>query len=1459
MHSPGFSRFLTVSLLVLASLLGGTARAQDLRKPVPKPLEPWVPWVLDDLGEQQCPQIDDLRVCVWTTRVTLDATDAGASFTLAMTVDRKGYVELPGSRERWPEDVRVDGQPRATLQSSDGTRPIVELSPGTHSISGRFVWSSLPDSLQMPADLGSLALRVKGTPIAFPKREKDGLVWLGGGGNDAAEEERLELSVHRMIEDGVPLVLHTRVRVSAGGKAREIVLPNVLVAGTRPVELSANLPAQLSPEGALRIQAQAGDYQVEIRAVVPSPLEVLSAPNAAAPWPDHEIWVFRADDRLRHVELSGAPQVDAARTDLAPDWAHLPAYSVGPGVGLRIETKRRGEPEPAPNQIHLSRALWLDLDGEGYTVRDHMSGAMNRDFRVDLTRGNLGHAFVDGADQVITVHDKKSGVEIRQGNFDLKAEWRMDQGRNELAAVGYEQDVHQLSTELNLPPGFKLLGSSGVDNLPGTWLDEWDLFDFFFVLLLSLAVAKIAGRFFFPLAIVTLVLTHSEPEAPALAWIFLVASAALTRVVREGRWGKIVRGTFIASAVGILLVMVPFAVSEVRQALYPQLEFPYTGPSSYSTPVFSENAPAAPSGAESAPMAEPAPMPEAPAQMEGGGGLQDVQKDEAQEERSELKTRGRLGSSYGSGYGKAAGAARQLKQEIDPNQVVQTGPGVPVWRFRTYNLSWSGPVEHSQRLSLWILPPALTRIWSLLSVLLSAALLFVLLRAARSAGAGTSAGGGLAASVLALLGVLAVQPAQAQDFPSAELLNQLRERLTEPAECEPNCLAVSTLKLKVEAGRLTLRVQVNAGAAAIYQAPGPLESWSPEQVKVDGKEALAMVRLDDGFLHVRVAPGLHEVEFTGPLPRSQALTLALGTPPHRVETEARGYVIDGVNQDGHAEGSISIRRELAEDAQDEEGSSQALEPWLSVRREFELGIRFRVRTVIQRVSAPGASVLVRLPLLPGESVTESGLVSEQGSVSIELPRDQSQVTFSSTLAPTSELKLQAATPNGTPKGAVVRPWNETWVIRPSALYHVSFDGIAPITRKGPDGVFEPEYRPWPGETLSVKAEKLAAAEGTSVTIDSTRLELHPGSRMEQSTLTLQVRSSHGTSERIRIPAQAILTGCTVDGEARSTRVKDGAIELQLNPGQHSVVLTLQRPVGMDNSYSPGSVSLTRPLTNITTSVNIPGDRWLLWASGPSWGPAVLFWGYLVVVVLAALGLGRVPFSPLKTHEWVLLGLGLTQVDVGVVFIVLAWLFCLAFRERNPPREPLLFNANQVFLGVLTVVALCCLAFAVHQGLVVQPDMQVQGQDSTNELLNWYTDRSAGTLPEVRIWSVPLWIYKGLMLLWALWLAASVLRWLRWGWSAFRQGGGWQAGAGGPHVFKRNPEAPEPSPPPAPTAGTSGGTPVTSPAPEAPAAPLDVQRVPGQNPRVPLDQIERAQAELDRARKRERDPESGEDA
>jgi hypothetical protein len=101
-----------------------------------------------------------------------------------------------------------------------------------------------------------------------------------------------------------------------------------------------------------------------------------------------------------------------------------------------------------------------------------------------------------------------------------------------------------------------------------------------------------------------------------------------------------------------------------------------------------------------------------------------------------------------------------------------------------------------------------------------------------------------------------------------------------------------------------------------------------------------------------------------------------------------------------------------------------------------------------------------------------------------------------------------------------------------------------------------------------------------------------------------------------------------------------------------------------------------------------------------------------------------------------------------------------------------FNVMQVVLGLLTIASLGQLFYAVAQGLLSSPDMQIVGNQSSAYSLRWYQDRSLPILPTATVISVPLMAYRLLMLAWSLWLAVSLLNWLKWGWTCFSSNGLW---------------------------------------------------------------------------------------
>ena len=1355
-----------LSLTIALATLTPTASAQPIsHEDLPPSLRPWVAWVLDEVPTLGCAIVQGQAVCLWPGRLALDLGQSGGSFALDLVSDRAVDVRLPGSTEHWPQDVRLDGSP-APVFDTDGA-PRLRVASGRHRLAGRFAWSRLPESLSVPSEIGLVDLRLEGRDVVRPRRDEAGTLWLRAGTETAGEGESLRLQVFRRIKDGTPLFVETRLELEVAGRAREITLPGALLPGTLAVAVTGDLPARAEKD-TLRVQVRGGRYSVSVDARVEGHPNAIALPKEAPkdPWPPREVWVFAADETQRQVELSGPTAIDPSRTELPNEWRALPAFLVEPGTSLSFKEVRRGEAEPAPDALTLTRALWLDPDGRGASARDRFGGTLRATTRLDLLPpGALGRIAVSGQDQLVTANPetKAAGVELRSSTLQLEADSRLALG-GALPAVGWTTGVEQLQTTLHVPPGWSLLGSTGVDRIAGTWTSRWTLLAFFFVLIVTLAVYRLFGLQPALVALAALVLLHGEPGAPSAVWLSLVGAIALQRVAPAGRIQRLARLWFVASAAVLVVVSVPFVRDQLKHALFPQV----ATQARWRSAGFETAAAPARQGVEGGVVGGavgglPAAVPAAPPPPQTMEDRLSARKEASEEE---VAFNAPLESITVTGeQERKRGYAYNVALEQDPKAVLQTGPGVPSWSWRSYSLEWNGPVGREHTIRLFLLSPGLHRLLTLVRLALLAALGYVLLTG-RSPAWPRLPRRPRPEPIAALLALLLVPTSaraeQETSTPSPEILEQLKQRLTRGSPCEPRCVTTPSLVLRLGDDQLQLSAEVHVAADATWAMPGPVGSWTPAEIRVDGAPAVAIARLTTGFLHLRIPRGVHRIEASGPVPPGDSFTLQFADPPRRARAEAPGWDVSGLRQDGPAEPSILLTRRLAA-----RGGSASAEgryaPWLEVTRTLRFGVTWTVETRVVRVTPVGAPIALRVPLLPGEAPTSPDLVVEKGEVAVSLGGDETESVWESTLEQAKEIALKA------PEG---RPWSEVWSLQCSPVWSCTTTGLPPVSRFA-DDAFAPVYRPWPGETIRVALAHPQGVEGQTLTIDDVFLEDTPGRRLELVRLVATARSSREQPLVLRLPEQAEVQEVTIDGQNRPARPEKGELRLTVPAGRHTLAIRWQQARGMGFYHGLPRVSFSSPAVNVTQQLKLPPERWLLATRGPAWGPAVLFWPYLVFLLAVAIVLGRIPASPLTSTQWILLGLGLSMLPAIGAMIVAAFVFALALRGMRPPQNDWAFDALQLLLLLWALVSLGLLYVAIQQGLLFRPDMQVEGGGSSDELLRWYADRVSGDAPAAGVLSLPIWLYRVAMLLWALWLAMSLVRGAGPAWRAFNQGGLWR--------------------------------------------------------------------------------------
>jgi hypothetical protein len=1367
-------------LLLLLTVPVAPALAGPIpRERIPEPLKPWVGWALHGREEELCPFLSGSgdAQCLWPGQLALDLGEREGRFRQTWTLYAEGAVPLPGEERLWPQEIQVDGRP-AAAQAKDGA-PVLPLSSGTHTVTGAFHWDSLPESLPVPPEVGLVALSVRGAAVPFPERDVSGRLFLQRARVTKAEEDRLEVAVTRRVIDEVPLTLETRIELAVSGRAREVLLGRPLPAGFVPLSIGGPLAARLEPDGRLKVQVRPGSWTVEVAARSAGPVAAITSPppsSLGGPWAAEEVWVFDARPRLRLVEVSGAPAVDPTQTRLPDDWKKLPAFRLRPGETLRLAERRRGDRPPAPDQIELTRQLWLDFAGTGYTFADKLDGVLHGSWRLEMAPpARLGRVAIDGRDQLITrrLGGKGDGIETRLGALHLAAEGRIESAVSS-PALGWDHDFHQVSGVLHLPPGWRLVAATGVDRAPGTWVGRWTLLDLFLVLIAALAVRQLWGTRWGLVALATLVLTWQEPKAPQWLWLAVLATAALLRLLKEGKLRSLVRFLALVAAAGLVLVAVAFLVQELRQGLFPALEHPWVAVGETgAVPAEEEGggldvlarhkrAPvnAVPEVQETIMVPKAVPPPAPPAAVREG------------------KLAGSLGSLASP---VAAAPEPRAFQEIDPTAVTTTGPGLPQWRWNEVRLIWNGPVEKGERLHLFLLPPAA----NLALAFLQAALLALLLLRVLPLPAGLPALPPWIATVLLLALVPASALAQGRaEIPPQPILDELRDRLLAPPDCHPDCATAARLALDFTPTALTARLEVGAAAAVGVALPGGAQQWVPAQVAVDGKPA-GVTRGEDGRLWVEVEAGRHEILLAGPLPARETVSLPLPLKPHRVTASGTGWTVAGLHEDGVPDDSLTLTRVSGVGAQPAGTlAPAALPPFLAVERTLHLGLLWQVDARVVRQSPAGTPAAVAVPLLPGESVTTPGTRVEKGRVLVSLGAQGDEAAWTSTLAERPRIVLEA------PRTLA---WTEVWKLDASPVWHVDVSGIPAVVPEGPatpatatptdagegsPAVRTPEWRPWPGERLELAISRPAGVAGPSLTFDRSRLTVTPGTRATAARLELGLRSSRGGEQAIALPRGAVLESVTLGGAPQPLRQEGEKVTLSFPPGAQRAEVAWREPRGipfLSLLCRTPRIDLGLPSVNATILLEVPEDRWVLLAGGPRLGPAVLFWSLLLVLLLIAAGLARTGLAPLSFRDWALLGLGLSQIPLLGAGLVAGWLLALGWRRRKDTEAVLArhFDLLQVLLVVWSLVALGLLCYAIQQGLLGSPEMQIAGNASTGHQLRWFADRAGRVLPVAWVLSVPILVYRLAMLAWALWLALALLRWLRWGWESLGTGGFWR--------------------------------------------------------------------------------------
>ena len=951
---------------------------------VPDDLKDWQQWVLKDKEYRQCPfyfnrshDQPNAFVCSWPGELQLNVDGSGARFSQQWTVYAKEqWVELPGNSDYWPDRVTVDD--RAIEVVARGEIPSIKLKPGSWRISGAFEWDERPGVMRIPPQSGLVSLTVDGKAVARAEINRGG-VFLGERQHDTRARDSVRTIVHRLVADDIPTSLMTRLQIDVSGSVREEIFGSILPEGFVPLSIASSLPAKLEADGDLHLQVRPGRWTIHLLARGSGVEDLIARPPLGSNMADEEIWSFQSNDQLRVTAVEGLPPVDPSQVDVPGEWRALPAFRMQPDASFSVIERSRGVVS-ASNELTLHRTMWLDFDGDGFVVEDSIAGTMQSGWRLDMGGlYSLLSATEYGDSLLITAGADagQTGVELRQTAVDVEAIGRAET-RGRLPVTGWATRFATVSTTLNLPPGHKLLVAPGVDGAAGSWVSQWQLLDFFLVLIITIAVWRLFGRTAGVIALGALALSFHELNAPAWLWLNLLIAIALMRVAPAGRLRQLVIGYQTLSAIALVLVLIPFIAGQLRIAIYPQLETQFSS-------LRSERL--------------------ADARMEYE--LDNARMAQKEASRRMMDTSSLPESTMAMEEVAVSGSKIDRRfSRYAPNAIVQAGPGIPSWRWNSYSLSWSGPVDAGQSMRLVVMPRWLVSLMRVAAVGLL--LLFAGLMAGeifnrkwklpgiRLRGAGQASG----LVVVGLLsGLLVATPEARADIPDANLLQQLEQRLLEAPDCVPRCAEIVAADVQIGAEQIDMVLSVHALETVAIPLPGSAQGWRPEAVSLNGTGGVRILKSPDNSLWMHVAPGRHSINLRGPIPAVDSLEVPFLTPPRVIDVTSDAWLVAGIKDKRLTSGSLQLTRLQTQSGGDGNvrWESSRFPAFARVERVLELDVDWRVRTSVYRIAPTQGALSLDIPLLPGEQVVSGDFTVTDDRILVSLNAQQQSVSWVSNL------------------------------------------------------------------------------------------------------------------------------------------------------------------------------------------------------------------------------------------------------------------------------------------------------------------------------------------------------------------------------------------------------------------------------------------------------------------------------
>ncbi|MDD4556930.1 MAG: hypothetical protein PHE89_06375 [Alphaproteobacteria bacterium] len=1387
---------------------------QDL----PKGLQTWAKWVLDGEKKQACDfAYNDFaqKYCYYISNLDIEIVNDSASFEMNVTTREKGYVRLPGSAEVFPQQVFVNGTAKNII--SKAGIPYIHLGQGEFVVKGMAKSKENIRYLFIPQNAALINLKKDGKTIDYITLDNDGVLKFEGIETAKNETDDLSVFAYRKIQDGIPLMMTLNLNLNVTGKERIENLGKVIPENFALYSIASDVSAYVQKNGDLIVEVKPGNLSInlEMRQEKDSLNFVLN--NSPV---NQEVWVLESDKALRVIQ---APKdlysVQTQNIPMPVAWKRLPAYEVNKGEEVALKAIYYDKQNQ--DSLTLNRKIKLAFDGSSYSLEDNISADFKEDGRLSLERPFVFYSSkINGQPQAITYtsEDKNAGIEVRKGNVSVENILRIANGGKKISATGYNRSFENVNWVLSLAPGYKLLYASGFDNVNGSWVSHWNLLQVFIVSLLVVSMYSLFGWKKAGLGLILFVLIN--PIFPQFIYASFVLCGLLflqRNLKKDNNFYNLL--TFLRYSLFALLVASTFffIVQHIRGAMYPVLSA-----DTYYSPLLSlsfligfyavllvlyvmYHIALNPKSSKTQKTLSVigvfilALCAVSIIKAVLGGfyliGTSASRMNYAVSDYAEssydspvfevASSRKMMKASYG-----ALGVSQALvPQKVDSKyqsidvakNIAQTGIGFPNWRGgKDVSLSIKGPVSSNDFVRIYLLSPLVNLCLALLSVCLSVLTLYWLLDFKYTKPNVSAKGKNFMRKIFTaslftfmLFGasskVNASEVSPVAKVPTPEILQEMKGKLAREKipSCLPDCVSIPKAEISNDENLLKISYEVHSDADLVLPLPSLMPDGSGylklKAISIDGGVTKNLVK-ENNQVYAFFKKGINKVEMTYLLDaNSDRFILSSVVRIGYMESRLSGLAI---SENKSQVQSFQINRTVIKAVTSEEVSTKSkmnIDTFFKVQRVFRINTTWQLETIITRSNNLSEAVTFEIELMPMEKVLSPVEILPNNKVRVSFAPSEAYKSFTSLLPVEEDIVLSAAPEGGN--------YNEEWSFDVDYSWSFKFSGINPIVSSAKSLVFKPRA----GETLTMDFFKPNNVDGYILTFDKVTYELSQGRGSMDVFMRLNFRASDSGVHSIVLPNDFEVTEVLVGGVSYPITVNENKLTLPVIQGQNNVDFkgTMKKPIGVIMSFP--KFDLNAPAVNIEQFASVPLSRWVLFVSGPVKGPVVLFWSTVAAWILFSLLLSRVKIIPLGFVSWFILLIGLTQVNSIFSLVVITWFVALglrdAFSEQLSGKKLI-----QIIIPCLTFIFVFSLFKGIYNGLLGHWNMKIVGDSvqaaASYVKLGWYQDAVMGELPSPKVFSLPVWVYRLVMVVWATWLSISFVKWMKWGFKAYTKDENW---------------------------------------------------------------------------------------